>query len=222
MSLQGKVVVITGAARGVGRYVAGSFAREGCRLAIPEIDAERMTATAAELRAMGAEVLTATVDVTDEPAVSAFMDRVRDHYGQLDILVNNAAIVSHRHWGMDCPPVCDMEWGFLEARDRYERRRRLPVHQARAAAYARDRWRSCAEYMGRLQPAGGRQSRKHWRGRIFSIKGRRSQIHPVSGRGGARGGHLHPYCQPWWSNRKRGCSGRCQSALPGPELIANR
>jgi meso-butanediol dehydrogenase/(S,S)-butanediol dehydrogenase/diacetyl reductase len=112
MSLRGKVVVITGAARGVGRYVAGTFAREGCRLAIPEIDAERMASTAAELRALGAEVLTARVDVTDEPAVSAFTDRVRDHYGQLDVLVNNAGIVSHRHWGIRWPPVRDMEWNF--------------------------------------------------------------------------------------------------------------
>jgi NAD(P)-dependent dehydrogenase (short-subunit alcohol dehydrogenase family) len=112
MSLRGKVVVITGAARGVGRYVAGSFAREGCRLAIPELDAERMAGTAAELRAMGAEILTATIDVTDEPAVSAFMQRVHDEYGQLDVLVNNAAIVSHRHWGIRWPPVRDMEWSF--------------------------------------------------------------------------------------------------------------
>ena len=112
MSLRGRVVVITGAARGVGRYVASTFAREGCRLAILEIDAERMTATADELSGMGAEVLTATVDVTDEPAVSAFMDRVRERYGHLDVLVNNAAIVSHRHWGTHWPPVRDMEWSF--------------------------------------------------------------------------------------------------------------
>lgn len=105
-------MVITGAARGVGRYVAGMFAREGCRLAIPEIDAERMTLTAAELRGMGAELLTATVDVSDEASVGAFMDRVLDQYGQLDVLVNNAAIVSHRHWGIRWPPVRDMEWTF--------------------------------------------------------------------------------------------------------------
>jgi NAD(P)-dependent dehydrogenase (short-subunit alcohol dehydrogenase family) len=108
--VRGKVVVVTGAARGVGRYIAGTFAREGCRLAILEIDAERMASTTAELRDMGAEVLAATVDV--EPAVSAFMDRVRDQYGQLDVLVNNAAIVSHRHWGIHWPPVRDMEWDF--------------------------------------------------------------------------------------------------------------
>jgi NAD(P)-dependent dehydrogenase (short-subunit alcohol dehydrogenase family) len=112
MSLHGKVVVVTGAARGVGRYIAGTFAREGCRLAIPEVDAERMASTAAELRDTGAEVLTATVDVTDESAVSAFIDRVHDQYGQLDVLVNNAAIVSHRHWGINWPPVRDMEWDF--------------------------------------------------------------------------------------------------------------
>jgi NAD(P)-dependent dehydrogenase (short-subunit alcohol dehydrogenase family) len=112
MSLRGKVVVVTGAARGVGRYIAGTFARQGCRLAILEIDAERMAATTAELRDMGAEVLTAAADVTDEPAVSAFMDRVRDQYGQLDVLVNNAAIVSHRHWGIHWPTMRDMEWDF--------------------------------------------------------------------------------------------------------------
>jgi NAD(P)-dependent dehydrogenase (short-subunit alcohol dehydrogenase family) len=48
-----KVVIVTGAARGVGRYVATSFAREGCRLAIPGIDAERMGSTAVGLRELG-------------------------------------------------------------------------------------------------------------------------------------------------------------------------
>ncbi|MBV9323678.1 MAG: SDR family NAD(P)-dependent oxidoreductase [Chloroflexi bacterium] len=79
MTLRDRVVVVTGGARGVGRYVAGSFAREGCRLAIPEIDAERMASTAGELRGLGAEVLTAAVDVTDEPAVSAFRRRLPVH-----------------------------------------------------------------------------------------------------------------------------------------------
>ena len=67
MSLEGKVVVITGAARGVGRYVAGTFARAGCRLAIPEIDADRMASTAAELRDMGAELFTATAAALRQP-----------------------------------------------------------------------------------------------------------------------------------------------------------
>ena len=114
MTLRDRVVVITGGARGVGRYVASSFAREGCRLAIPEIDAERMASTAGELRAMGAEVLTATVDVTDETAVSAFMDQVYDRYGRLDVLVNNAGIVSHRHWGVHWPPAREMDWSFFK------------------------------------------------------------------------------------------------------------
>jgi 3-oxoacyl-[acyl-carrier protein] reductase len=112
MTLRNKVVVVTGAARGVGRYVATSFAREGWRLAIPEIDAERMASTAGELRDLGAEVLTVTLDVSNEAAVGAFMDHVFDHYGRLDVLVNNAGVVSHRHWGVHWPPVRDMEWSF--------------------------------------------------------------------------------------------------------------
>ena len=112
MTLRNKVVIVTGAARGVGRYVAASFAREGCRLAIPEIDAERMASTAGDLRKLGAEVLTATVDVSDESAVSDFMDCVHAHYGRLDVLVNNAGVVSHRHWGVHWPPTREMEWSF--------------------------------------------------------------------------------------------------------------
>ena len=112
MTLRNKVVIVTGAARGVGRYVAASFAREGCRLAIPEIDAERMASTPGDLRELGAEVLTATVDVSDESAVSDFMDCVHAHYGRLDVLVNNAGVVSHRHWGVHWPPTREMEWSF--------------------------------------------------------------------------------------------------------------
>jgi NAD(P)-dependent dehydrogenase (short-subunit alcohol dehydrogenase family) len=127
MTLRNKVVVVTGGARGVGRYVATSFAREGCRLAISEIGAERMAQTAGELRELGAEVLTATVDVSNEAAVGAFMVQVFDQYGRLDVLVNNAGVVSHRHWGVHWPPVREMEWSFW---------RRIPVHEACAPVHA--------------------------------------------------------------------------------------
>ena len=73
MSVRGKVVVVTGAARGVGRYVAGSFARAGCRLAIPEIDTERMAATAAEFRSIDLASALASISAATEAKVDHFV-----------------------------------------------------------------------------------------------------------------------------------------------------
>ncbi|MBV8083882.1 MAG: SDR family NAD(P)-dependent oxidoreductase [Chloroflexi bacterium] len=113
MSLTGKVVVVTGGARGIGKYVAGTFAREGARLAINDLDAGRLSETERELRDQGAELVTSNADVTDEATMRGFFSEVVERYGQLDVLVNNAGIVSHRHWGIRWAPVRHMEWSFF-------------------------------------------------------------------------------------------------------------
>lgn len=88
--LTGKIAVITGANQGIGKGIARAFAAEGCRLAICARNREKLNATAAELRASGAEVLALPLDVSDEQGVEKFFDDVMQKYGRVDILVNNA------------------------------------------------------------------------------------------------------------------------------------
>ena len=90
LGLRGKVAIVTGASRGIGRSIALGLAAEGCRLALCARGAERLEQTAEEARAAGAaEVLALPVDATDGPALESFIKAVGDHFGRIDILVNN-------------------------------------------------------------------------------------------------------------------------------------
>lgn len=89
LGLKGKVAIVTGASRGIGRSIALGLAAEGCRLGICARGAERLEQTAGEVRAAGAEVLALPVDATDASALEQFVAAVGERYGQIDILVNN-------------------------------------------------------------------------------------------------------------------------------------
>lgn len=113
--LAGKVAIITGGAKGIGRYIAHAFAREGAKIAIADIDVERMEKTVAELREIGAEVLAVKADVRDEDQVRSLMKQVNSHFGHIDVLVNNAAIVTHFQWGVPrWPQIRDMGKEFWD------------------------------------------------------------------------------------------------------------
>ncbi|HTM07735.1 MAG TPA: SDR family NAD(P)-dependent oxidoreductase [Verrucomicrobiae bacterium] len=113
--LKNKVAVITGGAKGIGRYIAHGFAREGAKLAIGDIDLERLKQTEAELREIGADPLTLKLDVRVEDEVRAFMKETVGRFGRLDVLVNNAGIVTHFGWGVPrWPLVRDMEKNFWD------------------------------------------------------------------------------------------------------------
>ena len=89
-SLYGKVAVVTGGGRGIGRALAIALASEGCRVAVGDVDAESAAAVAAEL---GGEAVGLPLDVTDRPGFTAFLDEVERRLGPLDVLVNNAGIM---------------------------------------------------------------------------------------------------------------------------------
>lgn len=113
--LEGKVVIITGGAKGIGRYIAQTFAKAGAKLALADIDMARLHTTGEEMRALGVEVLTVTADVRSEGEVKAAVERVVQHFGRVDVLVNNAAIVPHFMWGIPrWPRVRDMEQSFWD------------------------------------------------------------------------------------------------------------
>lgn len=88
--LDGKVAIITGGNRGIGKGIAKGFAAEGASMTIAARDAGLLTQTAEELRAKGANVLAVPTDVTDEEQIKTLFERAMVEYNRLDILVNNA------------------------------------------------------------------------------------------------------------------------------------
>lgn len=93
--VQGKIVVVTGAAMGMGRQLALTFARDGARLVLLDLNRETLEKTAAEIRELGAEAHIYTCDVTDREGVYRVRDQVHRDVGKIDVLVNNAGVV----WG---------------------------------------------------------------------------------------------------------------------------
>ncbi|WP_433523326.1 SDR family oxidoreductase [Nocardia pseudovaccinii] len=93
-TLGGKVVAITGGARGIGRATAEAFLGAGAAVAIGDIDVELVTKTAAELGAdPDAKIVGLPLNVTDKASFAAFLDSVDSALGPLDVLVNNAGIM---------------------------------------------------------------------------------------------------------------------------------
>lgn len=92
MKLDGKVCVITGAARGIGAAIAEEYARAGGRIAILELDLDAADAFAADLRAGGHEARAYACDVADRASVQAAAQQVAADLGPCDVLVNNAGI----------------------------------------------------------------------------------------------------------------------------------
>src|ERR1700749_3495117 len=88
--LAGKVVVITGGARGIGRATAAALIAQGARVAIGDIDAPLAQQTASEL---GSGTLGLALDVTDHAGFDAFLTEVESRMGPIDVLINNAGIM---------------------------------------------------------------------------------------------------------------------------------
>lgn len=91
MRLAGKTAIITGAARGIGRAFAEAYVAEGARVAIADIDITRARATAAEI---GPSAIAVALDVTRQDSIDAAVAQTVAAFGQIDILINNAAIFS--------------------------------------------------------------------------------------------------------------------------------
>ncbi len=90
--LSGKSAIVTGAAQGIGQAIAECFVREGARVVIADIDADRGAATAAALAERGGEAVFLPVDVADQESVNAMTAAATARLGPADILVNNAGI----------------------------------------------------------------------------------------------------------------------------------
>lgn len=90
--LSNKVALVTGAGRGIGRSIALALAREGARVALVARSAGQLSDAQSEIAALGGEAACFPTDVSDEASVITMMRGVIDHFGRLDIAVNNAGI----------------------------------------------------------------------------------------------------------------------------------
>ena len=112
--LEGKVVMVTGGAKGIGRHAAKTFAQEKAKVVIADIDKELLQKTSSELGEL-TDTLGINMDVRNEDDVRRMVDQVVKRFGQIDVLVNDAAIVPHFAWGIPrWPRIRDMEKDFWD------------------------------------------------------------------------------------------------------------
>ena len=97
MRLQGKVALITGAARGQGAAEARLFAREGAKVVLADVLDQDGSGVAAEIAEAGGDAVYVHLDVTNEQDWDAAMQSAVSRFGKIDILVNNAAITDHKN-----------------------------------------------------------------------------------------------------------------------------
>ncbi len=93
MKLENRVAVVTGAGQGIGKAIAEKLCQEGAKVVVADLNAETAKTTAAEIGG-----LAHTVDVSSEEQVSRLVSATLEHYGKIDVLVNDAAIVPFVLW----------------------------------------------------------------------------------------------------------------------------
>jgi NAD(P)-dependent dehydrogenase (short-subunit alcohol dehydrogenase family) len=113
MSMDGKVVAITGGAMGIGRYIAKTFGEAGAKVAI--IDIADTDASVQDVKRTEAEAIGIKADLTQEDQVKAAINKIIETFGRIDVLINDHGIVTHFQWGVPrWPRVKDMEKSFFD------------------------------------------------------------------------------------------------------------
>ena len=90
--LEDRVAIVTGAAQGIGKGVAIRLAREGCHVAVVDIDEEKADQTAREIVDLGRRAMACRVDLATADEIRAMVEKVEGEFGGIDILVNNAGV----------------------------------------------------------------------------------------------------------------------------------
>ena len=90
LSLEGKTAVVTGGGRGIGREIALAFAEAGADVVVAARTSSEIEATAADIRSMGREAVALPTDVSKSDEVDSLAERALEHFGKVDVLVNNA------------------------------------------------------------------------------------------------------------------------------------
>src|SRR2546425_5415234 len=168
-----KVVIVTGAGRGIARRVALDFAAQGCRVAVVDLIAERAKNTTKEIESAGGRALSVVCDVRSEASVRDMVEQTVRTWGRVDVLVNAAGgytlgKVTHELSVADWDMVMDsnLKGTFLCAKvvlRAHDQGRRGPDHQLRLQRGAH------------LEPRAGRA--------LHGDEGRRARPHATSGQG---------------------------------------
>lgn len=108
-SLKGKVAVVTGGNRGIGRAIVGGFAEAGATVVIAARNEKKSAEAAKEIEASGGRAIAVTSDVSDRVQIERMIDTVTSDVGPIDVLVNNAGIGFHA----DALTLQDSEWNRL-------------------------------------------------------------------------------------------------------------
>ena len=93
MELKGKVAIVTGAGRGIGRAVARGLAVHGCRLVLAARSEQQLRSLEKEVRGEGGEATSVAVDLSEKKEIDQLVRRAVESFGTIDILVNNAAVL---------------------------------------------------------------------------------------------------------------------------------
>ena len=92
MKLSGKVAIITGASKGIGKGIAIRYAQEGASVVLASRSMDLLSAIAEQIRKAGGKALALEVDVSRYESLQAMVNKSVEHFGRLDIMVNNAGI----------------------------------------------------------------------------------------------------------------------------------
>jgi meso-butanediol dehydrogenase/(S,S)-butanediol dehydrogenase/diacetyl reductase len=132
MSIDGKVALVTGAGRGIGRAIALRLAHEGGHIAVVDVDDSNTGAVAREIAALGRRATTFSADVTNRDAVYAAVDHAERELGGFDVMVNNAGIAQVQPLSDVTPPEVDrilkvnvegVLWGIQAAAKKFQERK---------------------------------------------------------------------------------------------------
>jgi NAD(P)-dependent dehydrogenase (short-subunit alcohol dehydrogenase family) len=102
-ALDGRVVIVTGGAWGIGRAISLAAAREGAKVVVADVHDERGRETVTQIRASGGEAVYARCDVSSEDQVRTVIEQIAERFGRIDALVNDAGIPGTNEMAQDLP-----------------------------------------------------------------------------------------------------------------------